>query len=33
MLQFDEETARQVERVYMTPDVVEQRRLTRARWR
>jgi ubiquinone/menaquinone biosynthesis C-methylase UbiE len=29
MLQFDEETARQVERVYLTPDVVEQRRLTR----
>ena len=29
MLQFDEETARQVERVYMTPDVIEQRRLTR----
>ena len=29
MLQFDEETARQVERVYVTPDVVEQRRLTR----
>jgi ubiquinone/menaquinone biosynthesis C-methylase UbiE len=30
MLHFDEETARQVERVYLTPDVVEQRRLTRA---
>jgi ubiquinone/menaquinone biosynthesis C-methylase UbiE len=30
MLQFDEETTRKVERVYMTPDVVEQRRLTRA---
>ena len=29
MLHFDEETARQVERVYLTPDVVEQRRLTR----
>lgn len=30
MLDFDDETARQVERVYMTPDVVEQRRITRA---
>jgi arsenite methyltransferase len=29
MLHFDEETARQVEHVYLTPDVVEQRRLTR----
>jgi arsenite methyltransferase len=29
MLHFDEDTARQVERVYLTPDVVEQRRLTR----
>jgi ubiquinone/menaquinone biosynthesis C-methylase UbiE len=29
MLHFDEETARQVERVYLTPDIVEQRRLTR----
>ena len=30
MLQFDEQTARQVEAVYTTPDVVEQRRATRA---
>jgi arsenite methyltransferase len=29
MLHFDEETARQLERTYLTPDVVEQRRLTR----
>ena len=29
MLEFDEENARQVERVYLMPDVVEQRRLTR----
>jgi ubiquinone/menaquinone biosynthesis C-methylase UbiE len=29
MLQFDEETARQVEAVYTTPDVVEQRRTIR----
>jgi len=30
MLQFDEETAKQVEATYQTPDVVEQRRATRA---
>jgi arsenite methyltransferase len=30
MLDFDDEIARQVERVYMTPDVLEQRRITRA---
>jgi SAM-dependent methyltransferase len=30
MLRFDEETARQVEAVYMTPDVVEQRWAIRA---
>jgi arsenite methyltransferase len=30
MLQFDEKQARQVETTYMTPDVVEQRRATRA---
>lgn len=30
MLQFDEATAKQVETTYMTPDVVEQRRATRA---
>jgi arsenite methyltransferase len=30
MLEFDEETTRQVEAVYMTPDVVEQRRALRA---
>ena len=29
MLEFDDETARQVELVYMTPDVVEQRLITR----
>lgn len=29
MLDFDDETARQLERVYMTPDVLEQRRITR----
>ena len=29
-LQFDEETSRHVEAVYATPDVVEQRRITRA---
>jgi arsenite methyltransferase len=30
MLQFDEKQAKQVETTYMTPDVVEQRRATRA---
>jgi arsenite methyltransferase len=30
MLQFDEKQAKQVESTYMTPDVVEQRRATRA---
>jgi arsenite methyltransferase len=30
MLEFDEETAKQVEATYQTPDVVEQRRATRA---
>jgi arsenite methyltransferase len=30
MLQFDEETAKQVQATYQTPDVVEQRRATRA---
>jgi arsenite methyltransferase len=30
MLEFDEQTARQVESVYMTPDVIEQRRAIRA---
>ena len=30
MLQFDEQQAKQVELTYMTPDVVEQRRATRA---
>jgi arsenite methyltransferase len=30
MLQFDDETARQVESTYQTPDIVEQRRATRA---
>jgi arsenite methyltransferase len=30
MLQFDERTARHVEAVYMTPDVIEQRRAFRA---
>src|SRR5690242_2634129 len=30
MLQFDDETARQVESTYQTPDMVEQRRATRA---
>jgi arsenite methyltransferase len=30
MLQFDDETARQVESTYQRPDVVEQRRATRA---
>ena len=30
MLQFDEQTVRQVEAAYMAPDVVEQRRATRA---
>jgi arsenite methyltransferase len=30
MLEFDEQTARQVETVYTMPDVVEQRRATRA---
>jgi arsenite methyltransferase len=30
MLEFDDETARQVEATYQTPDVVEQRRATRA---
>jgi arsenite methyltransferase len=30
MLQFDEETAKQVEATYQTPDVVDQRRRTRA---
>jgi arsenite methyltransferase len=30
MLEFDEQTARQVEAVYSTPDVVEQRRAIRA---
>ena len=30
MLQFDEQLARQVEATYMTPDIVEQRRATRA---
>jgi arsenite methyltransferase len=29
-LQFDEQTSRQVEAVYATPDVVDQRRVTRA---
>lgn len=29
MLHFDEDAARQLEQVYLTPDVVEQRRLTR----
>jgi arsenite methyltransferase len=30
MLQFDDETAKQVESTYQTPDIVEQRRATRA---
>jgi arsenite methyltransferase len=30
MLEFDEDTAKQVEATYQTPDVVEQRRATRA---
>jgi len=30
MLQFDEKQAKQVETTYMTPDIVEQRRATRA---
>lgn len=30
MLQFDDDTARQVESTYQTPDIVEQRRVTRA---
>jgi arsenite methyltransferase len=30
MLQFDDDTARQVEATYMTPDVLDQRRATRA---
>jgi SAM-dependent methyltransferase len=30
MLDFDEENARRVEAVYTTPDVIEQRRVTRA---
>jgi ubiquinone/menaquinone biosynthesis C-methylase UbiE len=30
MLQFDEETAKQVDSTYQTPDIVEQRRATRA---
>ena len=30
MLEFDEATAKQVEATYQTPDVVEQRRATRA---
>src|SRR6185503_18924243 len=30
MLQFDDAAAKQVESTYMTPDVVEQRRATRA---
>jgi arsenite methyltransferase len=30
MLQFDDDTAKQVEATYQTPDVVEQRRATRA---
>ena len=30
VIDFDEEMARRVEAVYMTPDVVEQRRATRA---
>src|SRR5919204_445649 len=30
MLQFDEQNARRVEATYMTPDMVEQRRATRA---
>jgi arsenite methyltransferase len=29
MLHFDDETTRQLERTYLTPDVVEQRRVTR----
>src|SRR3954468_21639370 len=30
MLQFDDETARRVESTYQAPDIVEQRRATRA---